>query len=632
MKRIPDSVVAEIKQANELVSVVEQYLPLQKKSSSNYFGLCPFHSEDTPSFSVNPREQFYYCFGCHKGGDVVSFIKEMEHLDYGQALRYLAERSNISIPEVEDEAFQARKERSTALQKIMLEAARYYYKNLQNPSAIPAQNYIKRRAIPAVNVKRFGLGYAGTAWDGLYKSLRQQKFSEELLLASGLFKKSERGSIYDLFRNRLMFPIISSLGKGRVIGFGGRVLDDSKPKYINSPETEFFTKGRQLYALNLAKTSKYDFFLLVEGYLDAMSAYAAGVDCAVAPLGTALTAEQAKLMKQFKNKVVVCFDADKAGKNAALRSFALLEEAELEVRVLSIPDGKDPDDYVKAHGSEAFKALLEMAVPVFDYRLALAKESASGEGRLNPQQYLNELLLFLPDIKSQALREVYLAKAAQVLGVSLNSLRQDVDKAITQNRTGKPTQTAPPSSNRESTRLTHVLPEAATERARTASPILLKKDAHYKAALTLLFILSKQPHLLREMPQALDAKMLEPLGEGEFSQILTERLNTESLPFAKLYDFIATHHPAADELISDLSALRVTSESLNAVKNQDEGPVLWSSEDALANFKLCRRLAIKKQLSEIYIQLDDPSLSTKERAAKKLLYDLLLKDLGKSNS
>ncbi len=242
LKRIPDSVVAEIKQANELVSVVEQYLPLQKKSSSNYFGLCPFHSEDTPSFSVNPREQFYYCFGCHKGGDVVSFIKEMEHLDYGQALRYLAERSNISIPEVEDEAFQARKERSTALQKIMLEAARYYYKNLQNPSAIPAQNYIKRRAIPAVNVKRFGLGYAGTAWDGLYKSLRQQKFSEELLLASGLFKKSERGSIYDLFRNRLMFPIISSLGKGRVIGFGGRVLDDSKPKYINSPETEFFTK------------------------------------------------------------------------------------------------------------------------------------------------------------------------------------------------------------------------------------------------------------------------------------------------------------------------------------------------------------------------------------------------------
>lgn len=628
MKRIPDSVVAEIKQANDIVSVVEQYLPLQKKSSSNFFGLCPFHSEDTPSFSVNPREQFFYCFGCHKGGDVISFVKEMEHLDYGQALRFLADRAHIQLPEIDDKQYQERRKRSDDLQAMMLEAARYFYHSLNGPTAGSAFAYLKKRSIHSNEAKRFGLGYAPDCWDGLVSILRKKGYSEDLMLASGLCKRSERGNLYDLFRNRLMFPIISAFGKGKVIGFGGRVLDDSKPKYINSPETEFFTKGKHLYAMNLAKKSGADFFLLVEGYLDVMAAFKAGVDSAVAPLGTALTAEQAKLMKQFKSKVIVCFDADRAGLNATLRSFAILEEAGLEVSVLSVPDGKDPDDYVRSHGVQAFRSLVNEAQSVFDYRLFLAKKTASEQGSLNPQIYLQALLEFLPDIKSESLKEVYLARAAKELGVSLSSIRNDVAKAA-QLRTSSPTGAFPsnymdPSDKQDGEQM------GKTDTVSLVAPIV-RNEKHYQAALTLTYILSRQSNIIRELGAPIDVRLISVLGPASFTEALASVLNKEKLHFKDLFHFINENHPDPDGLISDLTGLHVKTEKLLRTVARSGTMDTLFTEDAKLNFKRCRRYALKDQLDETYQIIMSPETSEKEKSSKRILYNLLHKELGSLN-
>ena len=281
---IPEQIVEEIRARNEIVSVVEQYVRLEKRSGANFFGLCPFHREDTPSFSVSPGKQIFYCFGCHKGGNVVNFIMEIEKCSYPESLRLLAERAGIEIPAADDEQERQRSELLASLYAIMLEAARYYYKVLQGPDGADARAYLTKRGILESTRRKFGLGCASGEWDGLYRHMQSKGFANaDLLLKSGLFRKGRNDGFYDLFRGRLMFPIFDVLG--RVVAFGGRVLDDSQPKYINSPETPLYTKGRHLYALNIAKSSRDKHLVIVEGYMDALSMHQAGIDCAVAALG-----------------------------------------------------------------------------------------------------------------------------------------------------------------------------------------------------------------------------------------------------------------------------------------------------------------------------------------------------------
>ena len=435
MKRIPEAVIQKIKDATDIVSLVEDYLPLPKKSGSNYFGLCPFHAEKTASFSVNPSKQIFYCFGCHKGGDAIAFVREMEHLDYPSAIRFLAERAHIEIPAVDDKAYLERQKRLKALRSLMNEAAYYFYRNLFSPSAAAAQAYLEKRGIRAEAAKRFGLGYADPSWDGLLRQLtrgRKGPFDADTLRNSGLFTGFAKGRRFDLFRDRLMFPIISPVGKGQVLAFGGRVLDDSLPKYINSPETPIYHKRREVYALNLAKQSTAKRFILAEGYMDVLALHQAGFDQAVATLGTALTREQARLLRQYKNGVSLCFDADRAGQEAVRRAIPILEAEDMEVDILQIPGAKDPDALIRTQGSGAFEDVLSKALPVLDYRLLVAerRSRSTAETRLDPEKYLRELLQFLPDIQSESLREVYLAKAAEIMGVSLESLKRDVERAI----------------------------------------------------------------------------------------------------------------------------------------------------------------------------------------------------------
>lgn len=423
---IPDNIVEEIKSRNELVSIVEQYVTLDRKSSANYFGLCPFHREDTPSFSVSPSKQIFYCFGCHKGGNVINFIKEIEHVSYPQALQILAEKAGIALPEPDDEGWRRRSELSKRLHEAMLEAARWFYMQLIGNIGKPAQDYLRRREISPATAKKFGLGFAPDNWDALLKHLQSKGFTTEEIEASGLFKKTKQGNLIDLFRGRLMFPIFDVLGK--VVAFGGRVLDDSLPKYINSPETPIYTKGRHLYGLNLAKASRTDNLIIVEGYLDVIAMHQAGIDQAVAALGTALTEQQAILLRKYTEKIIIGFDADAAGQKAALRGLEILAGKDMDVSVLMVPDGKDPDEYIRKNGPERFHALVEKSMPLLDYRLYCARRDSQTDKGLDIIEYQDRACDILAELDNGIVRELYADKLAAELHASKDIVIREIER------------------------------------------------------------------------------------------------------------------------------------------------------------------------------------------------------------
>lgn len=423
---IPQQVIEEVKARNELVAVVEQYVRLDKRSGSNFFGLCPFHTEKTPSFSVSPAKQIYYCFGCHKGGDVIHFIMEIEKLSYPQAIRMLAERAGVSIPEPDDEMYRKRSELNKQLYAINLEAARFFYHDLNSEAGKACRSYLKERALSTSTIRRFGLGYADDSWDGLYKHLLEKGFAEDILMRSGLFRRGKNNQIYDLFRDRLIFPIIDIIG--RIVAFGGRVLDDGQPKYINSPETPVYTKGRHLFGLNLAKNSRAKVMVVVEGYMDAITLHQADVPNTVAALGTALTENQAQILRKFTESVIIAYDSDAAGQAAALRSMDILGAKGIKVTVLQVPGEKDPDDYIRRNGPERFHALLDKAMPLLDYKLLVARKNHTQDGELDILAYQDAACQILAQEHNAIVRELYSSKLAEELNTSTESVLREVER------------------------------------------------------------------------------------------------------------------------------------------------------------------------------------------------------------
>jgi DNA primase len=425
-RRIPDELLEEIKAKSDIVDVVEQYVTLSKKTGANFFGLCPFHSEDTPSFSVSPGKQIFYCFGCHTGGDVINFIREIEKVPYRRALEILAERAGVRLPANEDPKQQERYRQRDRLFAANTEAARYFYHALNGAAGAGARAYLKERGISRATAVRFGLGYAPDEWTGLLDHLSAKGFSDGEIEKSGLFRLNRSNNRYDLFRDRLMFPIIDQMG--HIVAFGGRIMGEGMPKYINSPETQIYTKGQVLYGLNLAKKSKAGHLLLVEGYMDTISLHQAGVDCAVAVLGTALTEAQVRLMRRYTNEVIVGFDSDRAGQAATERSFELLNKQEFKVKVLMVPDGMDPDDYIRANGEERFRAVLNESKSLLDYKFHMAQERNTVQGTLDPVGYQEEICHILLTIDNAIIYELYLAQAAQTLGTLVDAVRREVDR------------------------------------------------------------------------------------------------------------------------------------------------------------------------------------------------------------
>ncbi|MBR0041071.1 MAG: DNA primase [Oscillospiraceae bacterium] len=448
----PDTFINELVARNDIVDVVSGYVRLGKKSGSNMFGLCPFHSEKTPSFSVSPDKQIYHCFGCGKGGGVISFIMEIENLSFPEAVAFLAKRANMTLPEQEDDRESKKRSRMYALNK---EAARFFYEQLLSPAGAQAREYMAQRGISKATATNFGLGCAPNAWDALEKAMREKGYTDFELFDAGLVKKGRNGGWYDTFRDRLMFPVIDV--QGRVIGFSGRILTGEGPKYLNSPETLVFNKGRNLFALNLAKKSKSGYILLSEGNIDVVSLHQAGFDSAVASLGTSLTAEQARLISRYTDQVIIAYDNDGAGQKAAQRAIAILEKLELKVRVLQMSGAKDPDEFIKLKGPEAFAQLIEGSENQTEYRLAQIAKKYDLSVDAQKLDYLREVEDLLARRPSAAEREIYCRRiAAQVsispevlIGEVANRRKRILRQTAAAEGRGSPTRLSQPASGSE---------------------------------------------------------------------------------------------------------------------------------------------------------------------------------------
>lgn len=427
--QISEEILEKIKEQSDIVDVISETVKL-KRSGRNFSGLCPFHNEKSPSFSVSQDKQIYKCFGCGEAGNVITFVMKNKNLPFVDAVKYLAERVNIVI---EDKSGKRNKttEKKEQIYNVNVEAARFFFSNLINTKS--SKEYFLNRGIQEETIKKFGLGFAKDSWNNLIFHLRKKGFKDELLLEAGLVSTSEKkGNQYDRFRNRVMFPVFDY--RGKVIGFGGRVLDDSKPKYLNSPETLVFQKGTNLYGLNFAIKNKIPdrYFIIVEGYMDLITLHQYGITNVVASLGTALTTSQARLLKRYADKVIISYDADVAGQTATLRGLEILREAGFDVRVLNIPKGKDPDEFVRSNGSEAFKKLINDAEPLIDYRLKRAEDGIDFKESNSLVKYGNRVTHILADLDPVE-KDVYVKKISENTGIREQTLYDVLSRELTKN-------------------------------------------------------------------------------------------------------------------------------------------------------------------------------------------------------
>lgn len=422
----PPSFLAELAARNPIEEVVGQYVNL-RRSGSNLFGLCPFHGEKTASFSVAPDKGIFYCFGCHKGGSVINFEMEIEGLSYPDAVRALAKRVGMEVPE--DEQYQNRYRQQERLWALSKEAARFFHAQLYAPAGAEGLAYAQKRGISKATLTKFGIGFAPDSWSALCDAMREKGYTEEELKESGLVSVSQKnGHIYDRFRNRLMFPIIDI--RGNVIGFGGRVMDNATPKYLNSPETIIFNKRKNLFALNLAKKTKLGYMILVEGYMDAVALHQYGFDCAVASLGTSLTEEHATLLSRYTEQVMLIYDGDEAGQNATKRAIPLLEKAGLQVKVLQMRDAKDPDEFLKKFGADRFRLLLEESSNRVEYQLRGIQKKYNLSEDDQRVQFISEAAEFISTLGSAVSREIYGGRVAEAAGITPESMKIEVEKAF----------------------------------------------------------------------------------------------------------------------------------------------------------------------------------------------------------
>ena len=418
--RYSEELIEEVRSRNDIVDVISGYVKL-KKSGSNYFGLCPFHNEKSGSFSVSPSKQMYYCFGCGAGGNVITFIMEYENYTFMEAVRMLAERAGIELPQME-ETPEERKSRDIRSQLLEINklAAVYYFHQLRGQNGSTAMNYLKKRELGDETIQRFGLGYSSMYSDDLYRYIKSKGYKDDILKESGLFTYGD-GKVTDKFWNRVMFPIMDT--NNRVIGFGGRVMGDGKPKYLNSPETKLFDKSRNLYGLNIARTSRKPNIIICEGYMDVISLHQAGFNQAVAALGTALTSGQASLMKRYTDQVLITYDSDGAGVKAALRAIPILKEAGLTTKVINMKPYKDPDEFIKGLGAEAFQERIDKAQNSFMYEISAMEQNYDLTDPDSKTRFFNEVAGRIVGFEEELERNNYIEAVADKYMVSMDALK-----------------------------------------------------------------------------------------------------------------------------------------------------------------------------------------------------------------
>lgn len=432
----PEELVEEVRARNDIVDVVSGYVRMQKKGA-NYFGLCPFHNEKSPSFSVSPAKQMYYCFGCGAGGNVLTFVMEYENYTFPEALKFLADRAGVKLPEMEFSQEARQKEsRRTQLLEVNREAAKYFYFQLRSPQGKPGYEYFKNRQLSEETMKQFGLGYANKTSDDLVHYLHSKGYKDDLLTEAGLATFDERFGMHDKFWNRVMFPIQDS--NHRVIGFGGRVMGDGKPKYLNSPETPIFDKSRNLYGLNFARTSRKNNFILCEGYMDVIAMHQAGFNQAVASLGTAFTSGQANILRRYTENIYLAYDSDGAGVNAALRAIGTLREVGLTGKIINMQPYKDPDEFIKNLGAEEFRKRIDEAENSFLFEIRILQREYDQQDPESRTKFQREVAKKLCGFSEDAERDNYTIAVADKFQIGLENLRKLVISYAAQTGLAKP--------------------------------------------------------------------------------------------------------------------------------------------------------------------------------------------------
>ncbi len=431
MVRYSEELIDEIRNSNDIVDIISQYVIL-KRSGRNFFGLCPFHKEKTPSFSVSPDKQIFHCFGCGAGGNVIHFISKIENVDFKESLEILADRAGIKLPTLENNVDSKRLELKEKVYEINKLVAMYYHETLYKPQAKPAQEYVKKRKLDNKALKEFCIGYAENA-NVLYKLLKEKGFTEEEILASDLVIK--KGNNYvDRFKNRLIFPIQDI--RNRFIAFGGRVLDNSLPKYINSPENIVYSKARNLYGLNVAKNTKTRKLIIVEGYMDTVSLHQRGIDNVVASCGTALTEAQGRLLRKYAEKVIISYDSDSAGQAATLRGLEILNNLGCDIRILQMEGAKDPDEYVIKYGNGRFNDLVENAISLVEFKIKVLKKGLNIENTNDKIKFMNEIAKILGGVDNKIEQEIYIDKISSDYNISKEAIYAQINKNEYSNNKG----------------------------------------------------------------------------------------------------------------------------------------------------------------------------------------------------
>lgn len=506
----PEELIEEVRTRNDIVEVISGYVRLQKKGS-NYFGLCPFHNEKSPSFSVSPGKQMYYCFGCGAGGNVITFLMEYENQTFPEAVRTLAQRAGIALPEADDskEARQADSRRAKLLE-INKEAAKYFYYQLRTERGSVGMEYLRKRELSDETMNHFGLGYANKYSNDLIQYLKSKGYSEDLIRDAGLCNVDEKHGMYDKFWNRVMFPIQDI--NHRVIGFGGRVMGDGKPKYLNSPETEIFDKSRNLYGLNFARTSRKGNVILCEGYMDVIAMHQAGFTQAVASLGTAFTSGQASLLRRYANEILLSYDSDGAGVNAALRAIGILKEAGMTGRVINLEPYKDPDEFIKALGGEEFQKRLDHAENSFFFELRQLQKNYDLSDPEQKTAFHREIARKLCTFSEEVERENYIEAVAQKYHIGFENLRRLVGTYAAQTGLAQPV----------------IRPKSGVQKKNTAA------EGVKNSQKLLLTWLVEQPQLYRQISKYISPKdftegLYEKVADRLFEELEQGNINPASI-------------------------------------------------------------------------------------------------------
>lgn len=579
----PEELIEEVRTRNDIVEVISGYVRLQKKGS-NYFGLCPFHNEKSPSFSVSPGKQMYYCFGCGAGGNVITFLMEYENQTFPEAVRTLAQRAGIALPEADDskEAKQADSRRAKLLE-INKEAAKYFYYQLRTERGSVGMEYLRKRELSDETMNHFGLGYANKYSNDLIQYLKSKGYSEDLIRDAGLCNVDEKHGMYDKFWNRVMFPIQDI--NHRVIGFGGRVMGDGKPKYLNSPETEIFDKSRNLYGLNFARTSRKGNVILCEGYMDVIAMHQAGFTQAVASLGTAFTSGQASLLRRYANEILLSYDSDGAGVNAALRAIGILKEAGMTGRVINLEPYKDPDEFIKALGGEEFQKRLDHAENSFFFELRQLQKNYDLSDPEQKTAFHREIARKLCTFSEEVERENYIEAVAQKYHISFENLRRLVGTYAAQTGLAQPV----------------IRPKSSVQKKNTAAEGIKNSQK------LLLTWLVEQPQLYRQISKYISPKdftegLYEKVADRLFEELEQGNINPASI--ISMFEEEEDQREAASLFHTKLERLESTAEQEKALhdivcavkRNSYERDSAQLGTDVAA---LNRVIAGKKQLEEL---------------------------------